>query len=64
MGEGHGLSIRGFICYFDYKIFMFSNWLHNYALDLCTLGVIVIYVLDQGTIFMFKHDITTLGLSV
>jgi hypothetical protein len=38
----------------------FSNWLYNYALDLCTLGIIVIYVLDLGTIFMFKHDIIAL----
>jgi hypothetical protein len=27
------------------------------------LGIFVIYVLDLGTIFMFKHDISTLGLS-
>jgi len=44
----------------SFLIFVFNGiliWL------LLSLGIFVIYVLDLRTIFMFKHDISTLGLS-
>ena len=44
----------------SFLIFVFNGiliWL------LLFLGIFVIYVLDLRTIFMFKHGISTLGLS-
>ena len=44
----------------SFLIFVFNGiliWL------LLSLGIFVIYVLDLRTIFMFKHGISTLGLS-
>jgi hypothetical protein len=69
-------DIAGSCCFasYNHEEWVLKHWNCNGRLEyvqfwsgccysLCALGIFVIYVLDLGTIFMFKHDISTLGLS-